>query len=102
MNKPTQTKVLTMAEAINYSSQMQTAITGGKLTPAQELTVRLHTQANFSELFKSLVLMPVNAEGQTLADVYGKAMSAWCVNHALRTVAFGITSYEPLPTTSEG
>jgi len=105
MNKttqPTQVKVLTMTEAVNYVEQMKTAITGGKLTPAQELTVRLHTQANFSELFKSLVLMPIDNNGNTIGDIYGKAMSQWCANHALRSIAFGTTSYEPLDTASEG
>ena len=105
MQRPTntQTKVLTMNEALHYSQQMQTAIKGSaKLTPSQTLEVRLHTQANFSELFKSLVLMPIDEQGNTIGDIYGKPMSQWVANHALRSIAFGITNYEPMATTSEG
>ena len=96
-----QTKTLTMAQALNYSKQMQVAMKGSaKLTPSQALEVRLHTQANFSEIFKSLVLMPIDEQGNTIGDIYGKAMSQWCANHALRTVAFGVTQYTE-PASSE-
>jgi len=100
-NTTKHTKTLTMSQALDYSKQMQVAIKGtAKLTQSQSIEIRLHTQANFAEIFKSLVLMPIDNQGNTIGDIYGKAMSQWCANHALRTIAFGVTQYTE-PTSSE-
>ncbi len=91
---PTNTVQLAMKVAMQYVEQMIESVQGSeKLTPAQQLTVRLHVQAQHNELFKSLVLMPIDNKGTTLTAKYGLVMSAWVANHALRQLAFGRVQY---------
>lgn len=94
-NQPAQNvQVLYTEYADKYVQQMINSVTGPKPTKADLFAIRIHIQANHNEVFKSLVLMPIDSTtGKTLTDKYGKDMGAWCVNKALRTLAFGITHY---------
>lgn len=87
-------EVLTIAVASLYVQQMIDSVTGPKPSKAELFTIRIHIQANHNEVFKSLILMPIIKDtNTTLTAKYGKEMGAWCVNEALRTLAFGITHY---------